>query len=320
MHCPLTRLPLFFTLAHKMSKTLVGTCSWTDASLVKDSDFYPARARSAEDRLQYYQSQFDVVEVDSSYYTMPSHVNSKLWVERTRPDFIFDIKAFRLFTGHQTPVNTLPADIRRDLPAAIAHRKANLYLRDVPAELIDELWRRFKDALAPLNDAGKLGVVLFQFPPWFAYSKKQLDHIAYCRSMLPQFNMAIEFRNSSWLDDSNRDETISFLQQNNLAYVCVDEPQGYRSSVPPIAEATSERALVRYHGRNTQMWESKRATANQRFNYRYSEDELREWLPKIKYLAEKAKQVHILFNNHYRDKAVSNARQMKTLLNKPDHA
>ncbi|MFC1905935.1 DUF72 domain-containing protein [Chloroflexota bacterium] len=297
-----------------MSRVLVGTCSWTDASLVKDSDFYPPKVKSAEDRLQYYQSQFNVVEVDSSYYAMPSEITSRLWVERTEPDFIFDIKAFRLFTGHQTPTSALPTDIKGALPAQIVHQKANVYLKDIANELISEMWYRFKQAIAPLAESDKLGVVLFQFPPWFSFSHKQLDHILYCKTMLDGYDLAIEFRNNSWLSTANYAETINFLRRNELAYVCVDEPQGFKSSVPPVAEATAETALVRYHGRNTQMWENRRATANQRFNYRYNEDELNEWVPKIKYLAENAKQVHVLFNNHYRDKAISNAKQMKILL------
>lgn len=297
-----------------MGNILVGTCSWTDASLVKDSDFYPSKARSAEDRLQYYQSQFDLVEVDSSYYSIPSTINSKLWVERTDLGFIFDMKAFRLFTGHQTPINSLPADIKGELPANLVHLKANVYMRDMPSELLSELWHRFEQAIAPLKEREKLGVVLFQFPPWFSFSAKQLDHIVYCKTMLHDYDLAIEFRNRSWLSDSNREKTFGFLQDNDLAYVCVDEPQGFRSSIPPISEATSNIAMVRYHGRNSQMWESKHATANQRFDYRYSEDELKVWVPKIKQLSEKAGQVHVLFNNHYRDKAVSNAKQMKILL------
>jgi len=218
-----------------MSKILVGTCSWTDASLVKDSDFYPPKVKSAEDRLQYYQSQFNVVEVDSSYYAMPAEVTSKLWVERTEPDFIFDIKAFRLFTGHQTPTSALPADIKGALPAQIVHRKANVYLKDIASELTDELWHRFKQAIAPLKESNKLGVVLFQFPPWFSFSQKQIDHILYCKTMMSGYNLAIEFRNNSWLNDDNCEKTMSFLRQNDLAYVCVDEPQGFKSSVPPIA-------------------------------------------------------------------------------------
>jgi uncharacterized protein YecE (DUF72 family) len=309
----LTAAQLLFTLAG-MGVILVGTCSWTDASLVKDSDFYPPSARSAQDRLQYYQSQFDVVEVDSSYYAMPSEITSKLWVERTDPGFIFDVKAFRLFTNHPTPTSALPADIKGELPAKLVHLKANVYIRDIPGELINELWKRFKQAIAPLKEREKLGVVLFQFPPWFSFNAKQLDYIVYCKAMLPDHHLAIEFRNSSWLNGDNHTETIDFLRRNDLAFVCVDEPQGFKSSVPPVAEATADTALVRYHGRNTQMWESKRATANQRFNYKYSEEELNEWVPKIKRLAESAKQMHVLFNNHYRDKAVSNAKQMKILL------
>ncbi len=298
-----------------MGEILVGTCSWTDASLVKDSDFYPPEAKSAEDRLRYYQGQFDVVEVDSSYYAMPSEVTSKLWVERTEQEFTFDIKAFRLFTNHPTPASALPSDIKGELPAKLVNQKANLYMRDIPSELVNELWSRFEQALAPLKEREKLGVVLFQFPPWFSFSTKQLDYIVYCKAMLPDYDLAIEFRNSSWLSNDNQANTIDFLRRNDLAFVCVDEPQGFTSSVPPVAEATANTALVRYHGRNTQMWESKSATANQRFNYLYSEQELAEWVPKINHLADKAKQVHVLFNNHYRDKAVSNAKQMKILLN-----
>jgi len=298
-----------------MSRILVGTCSWTDASLVKDSDFYPPTIKSAEDRLQYYQSQFDVVEVDSSYYVMPSKITSKLWVQRTDSDFIFDIKAFRLFTNHPTPVSALPSDIKGELPAKVDHFKTNVYMRDIPSELSNELWSRFEQALVPLKEREKLGVVLFQFPPWVSYSQKQLDYILYCKEMLPEYNLAIEFRNSSWLSQTNYPIIIDFLKENDLAFVCVDEPQGFKSSVPPIAEVTANTVLVRYHGRNSLMWESKQATANQRFNYLYSEDELREWVPKIKTLASQAKLVHILFNNHYRDKAVSNAKQMKMLLN-----
>ena len=298
-----------------MGEILVGTCSWTDASLVKDSDFYPPEAKSAEDRLRFYQGQFDVVEVDSSYYAMPSEVTSKLWVERTEQEFTFDIKAFRLFTNHPTPASALPSDIKGELPAKLVNQKANLYMRDIPSELVNELWSRFEQALAPLKEREKLGVVLFQFPPWFSFNTKQLDYIVYCKAMLPINDLAIEFRNSSWLSNDNQANTIDFLRRNDLAFVCVDEPQGFTSSVPPVAQATANTALVRYHGRNTQMWESKSATANQRFNYLYSEQELAEWVPKINHLADKAKQVHVLFNNHYRDKAVSNAKQMKILLN-----
>lgn len=140
----------------------VGTASWTDKTLIDSKRFYPPGCSSAEARLRYYASQFPLVEVDSSYYAMPSGSNAALWVERTPPGFTFDIKAFRLFTGHQTARESFPKDIQ----AALSDTgKKNLYYRDVPPEIRDELWRRYFEAIEPLRAAGKLGAVLFQFAP-----------------------------------------------------------------------------------------------------------------------------------------------------------
>lgn len=122
-----------------MGTIRVGTCSWTDPTVVNSGRFYPASARSAEARLQYYASQFNIVEVNSSYYAMPSEKNSYLWAERTPDDFAFDFKVFRVFTQHLTPVNALPKDIREELTPEL-QRKGNLYYGDFPAELVDELW------------------------------------------------------------------------------------------------------------------------------------------------------------------------------------
>ena len=138
-----------------MGDILVGTSSWTDPTLIKSGRFYPPWARTAEARLQYYASKFNLVEVDSSYYALPNERNSRLWVERTGEKFIFDIKAFRLFTQHPTPLVALPPDIKEALPAE-SKAKANLYLRDVPEDLQSELWHRFEEALLPLDSAGKL--------------------------------------------------------------------------------------------------------------------------------------------------------------------
>ena len=144
-----------------MGEILVGTCSWTDPTLIQSGRFYPDWARSAEARLQHYASQFGLVEVDSSYYALPNERASRLWVERTGEGFIFDIKAFRLFTQHPTPLVALPRDIREALPPQ-PKGKAHIYHRDIPSELTNELWNRFERALLPLDSAGKLGVVLFQ--------------------------------------------------------------------------------------------------------------------------------------------------------------
>ena len=292
-----------------MGEILIGTCSWTDPTLIESERFYPGWARTAEARLQYYASQFRLVEVDSSYYSLPSERTSRLWVERTGEKFVFDIKAFRLFTQHPTPTTALPKDVKEALPSGLKG-KANIYLRDMPAELVNELWSRFERALLPLDSAGKLGVVLFQFPPWFYPGEQQRNYILSCRKRLPQYRIAIEFRHNAWLNENNKEQTLSFLKDNNLPFVCVDEPQGFKSSVPPVVAATSDIGLVRFHGRNREMWEKKGISVAERFNYLYSEDELRQWVPKIKELASMTRQLHVLFNNCHQDKAILNARQI----------
>ena len=296
-----------------MSEVLIGTCSWTDPTLLESGRFYPNWARSAEARLRYYASQFGLVEVDSSYYALLSEKTSQLWVERTGENFIFDIKAFRLFTQHPTPLAALPGDIRQALPLGIKE-KASIYQRDIPIELVSELWSRFERALLPLDSAGKLGVVLFQFPPWFYPGEPQSDYILSCQKSLPQYRIAIEFRHNSWLNEKNRERTLSFLHDNNLPFVCVDEPQGFSSSVPPVVEATADLSLIRFHGRNREMWEKKGVSVTERFNYLYSQEELKEWVPRIKELASRTRQLHVLFNNCYQDKAIVNAKQVRLML------
>jgi len=296
-----------------MAKIRVGTCSWTDPTLLSSGRFYPDSARSAEARLQYYASQFNMVEVDSSYYALPNERNSYLWAERTPDDFVFDFKAFRIFTQHPTPVNSLPKTIRNELPSEL-QEKANIYYRDLAAELVDELWQRFESALLPLDTVGKLGVVLFQFPPWFYPGSQQLDYIEMCKAKLRQYQLAMEFRNNVWLSEKNRATTFDFLRRNDLPFVCVDEPQGFKSSVPPVAEITSDIGLVRFHGRNSETWEKKGIGPAERFNYLYTEEDLQPWANKIAEISRQTSQMHVLFNNCYQDKAVVNARQMCFML------
>ena len=297
----------------KMAKIRVGTASWTDPTLINSGRFYPDSARSAEARLKYYASQFNIVEVDSSYYALPNERNSYLWAERTPDDFVFNFKAFRIFTHHPTPVNSLPKNIRTELTSEL-QEKANIYYRDLPAELVDELWKRFESALLPLDTVGKLGVVLFQFPPWFYPGSQQLDYIEMCKAKLRQYRLAAEFRNNVWLSEKNRAATFDFLRRNHLPFVCVDEPQSFKSSVPPVAEVTSDIGLVRFHGRNSETWEKKGIGPAERFNYIYTEEELRPWADKIAEIAQQTREMHVLFNNCYEDKAVVNARQMCFML------
>jgi uncharacterized protein YecE (DUF72 family) len=295
-------------------RILVGTCSWADKSLVDCNCFYPPEAKTPESRLRFYASRFPIVEVDSTYYGLPTDTrNAALWVERTPPEFVFDVKAFRLLTHHPTPPETLPKDMREAL-GDLAREKRNLYYRDIPPQIRGDVWRRFADALLPLDSAGKLGIVLFQFPPWFLPGRDSSAYILEAQERLPQYRVAVEFRNNRWLSDRNRERTIDFMRGHNIPLVCVDEPQGFPSSVPPLPEATAEIAVVRFHGRNREMWERRGATTSERFDYLYSEDELKEWVSPVERLAAATREVHVLMNNCVRDKAVVNAGQMRALL------
>lgn len=300
-----------------MAVIKVGTASWTDPTLILSGRFYPSWAKSAETRLRFYASQFPIVEVDSTFYSLPSEANSGLWVDRTPEGFTFDVKTLRLFTRHQMPFTALPRDIESTLPERLKN-KSVVYESDLSAEVLSEIWQRFERALLPLDSAGKLGVILFQFPPWFTPGRENLSYIVRCKERLPQYKIAVEFRNNLWLNEKNRVSTLNFLCQNDLAFVVVDEPQGFPSSVPPVIEATSGIAVVRFHGRNNETWEKKGITTAERFNYLYTRDELTEWVPKVKQLSEKTREVHVIFNNCYEDKAVINARDFKGLASSLD--
>ena len=295
-------------------RVLIGTSSWTDPTLVKEGGFYPPSAKSAEARLRFYASQFPLVEVDSTYYYPPSERNAELWIERSPPDFTFNVKAYSLLTNHPTRPNSLYADIRETLPAETLEKRS-LYREKLPDDAVDEVWQRFHDALMPLHSAGKLGAVLFQFPQWFVISRKNKSYIEECAERLRDFRMAVEFRHETWLAERNREETLGFLQQHDLPYVCVDMPQGFDSSLPPIAEATTkDLSIVRFHGRDPVAWKTKSETASERFRYDYPKEELEEWVPKIDSLAKRTRETHVLMNNCYRDFAVRNARELGDLL------
>ena len=288
-----------------MGDILVGTASWTDKSLI-DSGWYPPDAKSAEDRLKFYASNFPLVEVDSTYYFPPSEDNSERWVERTPEGFTFNIKAFSLLTGHPTRAEALYKDIPKP------EDKKRLYPGDLASKDMDEVWDRFLSALTPLHDAGKLGAILFQFPPWFVISRKNKGYILECAKRCAPYKICVELRNETWMKDDNLTETIEFLEGHGLPLVCVDMPQGFKSSLPPVAAATAELAVIRFHGRNAEEWES--GSVQKRFRYLYSEKELKEWVPKIESVAAEAASTHVLMNNCHADYAQRNARELAHLL------
>jgi uncharacterized protein YecE (DUF72 family) len=290
----------------------VGTASWTDKTLIACGRFYPPGANTPESRLRYYASQFPIVEVDSSYYGMPTPANAQLWAQRTPDDFVFNVKAFRLFTGHQTAPIVLPKDIQQSLGPQVAR---SLYYRDMPGEIRNELWRRFIEALAPLKQAGKLGMVHFQFAPWLLRNREGMAHVAHCVEKMPGHVLAVEFRNKTWFDEKNLERTIEFERDLGVVHTVVDEPQGFANCVPCVWEATSPRfALVRLHGRNRETWNIKADASSSRFNYWYSPDELSAMVPEIRHLANNVDWVHVVFNTNYEDQGQVNAKLMREAL------
>jgi uncharacterized protein YecE (DUF72 family) len=291
-----------------------GTASWTDPTMTAKGVFYPDGASTAEDRLRYYATRFSVVEVDATYYALPRESQSKLWAERTPDDFVFDVKAHALMTGQPSEVKRLPREIRDALPEA--HKdKARIYGKDLPKELDDEVWESFKRGIEPLRNANKLGAVFLQFPRWVYPSNEARERILAAASRLGDIRLTVEFRHGSWFNEKNAERTLRFLSDNKIPYVVVDEPQGFKSSVPPVAAVTSpELAVFRFHGRRADLWEKPNVPPNERFRYLYDEDELADWAPRIAEAARTAKQVHALMNNCSGNYGTTNALQLAELL------
>ena len=291
-----------------MTNILLGSASWTDKTLIECGRFYPKEAKSAEARLRHYATQFPLVEVDSSYYGMPTPANAQLWAERTPEHFTFNVKAFRLFTGHQTSPVVLPKDIQQSLgPEA----PKVLYYKDTPKEVRDELWRRFSEALEPLRQAGKLGAVHFQFAPWLLRNREGMAHVEHCVEMMEGHLLSVEFRNKSWFDGDNLGKTVAFEKALGVAHTIVDGPQGFANCVPRVWEVTNPAlALVRLHGRNHDTWNIKGPASSSRFNYWYSREELAAMVPDVRRMADLAEWVHVVFNTNYEDQGQVNAQLM----------
>lgn len=293
---------------------LCGIAGWADKSLIDSKLFYPLSVKAPSERLAFYATQFPLVEVDSTYYGIPKPETVEAWVAQTPERFTFDIKSFSLFTNHPTRPQSLPPDIREGLSGAL-REKRNLYLENLPDEVVDECWERFRAALEPLHAAGKLAAVFFQFPPWFLPSSRSLAYVEQCQERMHGFQVAVELRRPEWLDPRHRDGTLAFLASRDIPYVAVDVPEGHATSMPAVFDVTSSKlAVIRFHGRNHQTWDLKGVPPNVRFRYDYTDAELSEWVPRIKEMERSAGRVHALMNNNYSNYSVKNAQQLERLL------
>lgn len=295
------------------SPILVGTASWTDKTLIACGRFYPPSCRTAEQRLRFYAQQFPLVEVDSSYYGMPTPQNAQLWADRTPDGFTFNIKAFRLFTGHQALPTALHRDIQKALGPGVPR---TLYYADLPAEIRDEMWRRFREAIAPLHAAGKLGAVHFQFAPWLLRNRESMAHVEHCVEKMQGHLVAAEFRHGTWFHGEHLDATLEWERSLGLVHTVVDSPQGFANCVPCVWDVANPRlAVVRLHGRNKETWNKKGlAASSSRFDYQYGAEELAAMVPEVRELARRAQAVHVVFNTNNEDQGQVGARMMRELL------
>jgi uncharacterized protein YecE (DUF72 family) len=291
----------------------VATGGFADRTLVSYSPFYPKTARTPEARLRYYASQFALVEIDSSYYTLLSADLVERWVAATPAGFRFDLKAHPVLTGHPIELRRLPADLRAACESAGLEGRA--YPDRLPLEIKHELEARFFASLEPLLKASRLGAVLAQWPPWFSATRGNARLVESLAERCGNVPLSIEFRHKSWTAPDRIPRVLDLLRGIGASYVCVDQPPSDVGGLAPITAVTAERlAVVRFHGQNLAGWSKKGATVLERFNYLYRPSELSAWVEPLRRLADQAEEVHAVFNNCVRNYAVLNAKNLAVLL------
>jgi signal transduction histidine kinase/uncharacterized protein YecE (DUF72 family) len=271
----------------------VGVCSWADETLTKV--WYPKGVSSGEERLRYYAERFDTVEANSTYYRLPDAAMVEKWAARTPDGFTMHVKAFGVMTRHPVKLDQLPDDLRN------VQTDARGRVDRPPREYRAEVFRRFHDALEPLRSTGKLGGILMQFPSYVVFKPASLEYLEWAKGQLGGDEMLVEFRHGSWLAEENRAATLAFLEEHSMTYVTVDAPRtGGKNVLPTVLATTTGTAYVRFHGRNAETWNKRTGSAAERFDYLYSDNELREWVPQLKELAGRAETVFAMFNNNGR--------------------
>ncbi|MCD6518478.1 MAG: DUF72 domain-containing protein [Anaerolineae bacterium] len=240
-----------------------------------EGPFYPQGLPDG-DKLAFYAQEFDTVEVNFSFYRVPTPGTLVRMARKTPPGFVFTIKAHQEMT----------------------------HKREDNAQVFED----FRRALEPWLLEGRLGCVLAQFPSSFHNVPLNREYLRLFRRRLPDLPLVVEFRHREWVTE----ETFGLLRELGVGFCCVDQPR-FRSLVPPIAVATADIAYVRFHGRNAQKW-WRHNEAWERYDYTYSEEELRPWVPKIRHLDEQARETFVFANNHWQGQAIDTARKLKRLL------
>ncbi|MFS0612986.1 DUF72 domain-containing protein [Lederbergia ruris] len=269
-----------------MDLIYIGVTGWGD-----HDSLYPAQIK-AKDKLAEYSSHFPVVEVDASFYAVQPIRNAEKWVRETPENFRFVVKAYQGMTGHQRG-------------------------EDDPFETKAEMFQAFKESLQPYQEANKLAMVLFQFPPWFDCRKENVDYLRYCKKMMGDLPVALEFRNQSWFSPAYRNNTLNFMKQEGWIHAIADEPQAGNGSIPIVPIVTDPKmTLVRMHGRNVHGWNKPNDTnwREVRYLFKYNREELLEWKKRILQLQKASKEIIVLFNNNSGGDAAGNAKELQQML------
>ena len=283
-----------------MTPVRIGTCSWADDALVKH--WYP-KGVTAKERLAWYAQHFSTVEVDSTFYRVPDEGLVQGWADRTPDGFVMHVKAFGLMTRHPVRLEQLPPDLREGMP--LDHRGR---VDRPPRELRALVFRAFLEALEPLRQAGKLGGVLFQLPPYVVPKPASFDYLEWAHEQMDGDEMLVEFRHRDWFAEEHRTEVLAWLEERGMSYVTVDAPRLEGGNVPQTMVAvTGPTAYVRFHGRNAATWNKRGGGASERFDYLYGPEELEEWVEPLRELASTAQRTYAFFNNNNQTNGVAQA-------------
>jgi uncharacterized protein YecE (DUF72 family) len=285
---------------------LVGTSSWADPGFVEE--WYPPGMPS-RDRLPWYARRFDAVEVNSSFYAIPEPGTVARWAEVTPEGFVFDYKLHRALSRHAAQVDSLPPDMREGLDVGPRGRVR------LTSTLERELVARTLEAVAPLEQAGKLGAFLLQLTPSFSPRRDQLDELSGIVEALGDRPLAVEFRHRGWVEGERLEATLDWLTEHRAAFVAVDAPKEAQVSIMPDVDAVtrSDLAYVRLHGRNAEGY-LKGKTVAERFGWDYSDEELEEVAERARGMAEDVEFVHVMFNNNRGADAPTSARKFRMLM------
>lgn len=284
-----------------------GTSSWADQGLVRDGGFYPRKTMTATERLAYYCSQMPLAEIATTYRFPPTPDLARQWVARTPAGFCFDVRAWSLLTEAPTLPDSLWEDLQVEVRPETRHRR-RLYSSHLSGDALEECWLRFEHALRPLDNSGRLGVVILQFPSWFTPKAETRAALVKARNRLADYRVAVDFRSSKWLVGAQCEDTLEWLESHDIGFVCTDGPMAGPRAVPPVIAATSDTALVRFVGRraiDSDPWP---------WPYRYSDPELIDAAVRVRELAASTSEVHVIMDNTWQGDAVDNALTLASLV------